>query len=289
MLLVVGRLGAGLANARWCSQGGGGDGGGGNRTWASRVAPALEHTRMYRPAAHVDSDVGSTTADVLLVRACLLAVLLHACVLCHRGKKAKRKAREKQLEEARRLAALQKKRELKAAGGTRGGRHSRGMQGARQPHRPAAPQRAARQPEYTSLATALNSCAALCASWAVEQAPARASASTSKLVVAHSNPPHLPCVLTRLLRCPVCAGLVVPAGIELRGKERRSRGIDYNAEVAFEKKPAPGFYDTGAEASMTKEMQQEFRPTTVEEMEGKRRKVCWSRQCVFEQEGRLQR
>lgn len=33
-----------------------------------------------------------------------------------RGKKAKRKAREKQMEEARRLAQLQKKRELKAAG-----------------------------------------------------------------------------------------------------------------------------------------------------------------------------
>ena len=33
-----------------------------------------------------------------------------------RGKKAKRKAREKQLEEARRLALLQKRRELKAAG-----------------------------------------------------------------------------------------------------------------------------------------------------------------------------
>src|SRR5690348_321159 len=32
------------------------------------------------------------------------------------GKKAKRKAREKQLEEARRLAVLQKRRELKAAG-----------------------------------------------------------------------------------------------------------------------------------------------------------------------------
>lgn len=32
------------------------------------------------------------------------------------GKKAKRKARERQLEEARRLAVLQKKRELKAAG-----------------------------------------------------------------------------------------------------------------------------------------------------------------------------
>ncbi|PHJ16034.1 myb family dna-binding domain-containing protein, partial [Cystoisospora suis] len=33
-----------------------------------------------------------------------------------RGKKAKRKAREKQLEEARRLASLQKRREMKAAG-----------------------------------------------------------------------------------------------------------------------------------------------------------------------------
>merc|ERR1711972_930276 len=32
------------------------------------------------------------------------------------GKKAKRKAREKQLEEARRLASLQKRRELRAAG-----------------------------------------------------------------------------------------------------------------------------------------------------------------------------
>lgn len=32
------------------------------------------------------------------------------------GKKAKRKAREKQLDEARRLASLQKRRELRAAG-----------------------------------------------------------------------------------------------------------------------------------------------------------------------------
>lgn len=44
-----------------------------------------------------------------------LAVLLIPA-LALRGKKAKRKAREKQLEEARRLAMLQKKRELKAAG-----------------------------------------------------------------------------------------------------------------------------------------------------------------------------
>lgn len=65
----------------------------------------------------------------------------------------------------------------------------------------------------------------------------------------------------------------VSAGIELRGRDRKTRGIDYNAEVAFEKKPVPGFYDTGDEVRHTKEMQQEFRPTTVEEMEGKRRKV----------------
>lgn len=67
------------------------------------------------------------------------------------GKKAKRKAREKQLEEARRLAALQKRRELRAA------------------------------------------------------------------------------------------------GIGLSNRKRRIKGIDYNAEIPFEKRPAPGFYDTSEE------------------------------------------
>ncbi|XP_041352157.1 cell division cycle 5-like protein [Gigantopelta aegis] len=67
------------------------------------------------------------------------------------GKKAKRKAREKQLEEARRLAALQKRRELRAA------------------------------------------------------------------------------------------------GIEVKQKRRKKRGVDYNAEIPFEKKPASGFYDTAEE------------------------------------------
>ncbi|XKL60760.1 hypothetical protein PGB90_007817 [Kerria lacca] len=67
------------------------------------------------------------------------------------GKKAKRKAREKQLEEARRLAALQKRRELRAA------------------------------------------------------------------------------------------------GIKIMNRNRRKRGIDYNAEIPFEKKPLPGFYDTSEE------------------------------------------
>ncbi|XP_041105804.1 cell division cycle 5-like protein [Polyodon spathula] len=67
------------------------------------------------------------------------------------GKKAKRKAREKQLEEARRLAALQKRRELRAA------------------------------------------------------------------------------------------------GIEIQKKRKKKRGVDYNAEIPFEKKPAQGFYDTSME------------------------------------------
>ena len=97
--------------------------------------------------------------------------------MAFRGKKAKRKAREKQLEEARRLASLQKKRELKAA------------------------------------------------------------------------------------------------GIEMRARDRRRRGIDYNQEVAFEKAPAIGYYDTAAEREMTKELGKEFRPMTLEEMEGRRRKV----------------
>ncbi|KAK7108189.1 cell division cycle 5-like protein [Littorina saxatilis] len=67
------------------------------------------------------------------------------------GKKAKRKAREKQLEEARRLASLQKRRELRAA------------------------------------------------------------------------------------------------GIEVRAKRKKKRGVDYNTEIPFEKKPALGFYDTSQE------------------------------------------
>ncbi|XP_047980696.1 cell division cycle 5-like protein [Salvia hispanica] len=89
-----------------------------------------------------------------------------------RGKKAKRKAREKQLEEARRLASLQKRRELKAA------------------------------------------------------------------------------------------------GINLRHKKRKRGGIDYNAEIPFEKRPPPGFYDIADEdrpAELVK-----F-PTTIEELEGERR------------------
>ena len=33
----------------------------------------------------------------------------------------------------------------------------------------------------------------------------------------------------------------------VREKRRRKRGVDYNAEIPFEKKPAPGFHDTSNE------------------------------------------
>lgn len=89
-----------------------------------------------------------------------------------KGKKAKRKAREKQLEEARRLASLQKKRELKAA------------------------------------------------------------------------------------------------GIDIRQRRRKRKGIDYNAEIPFEKRPPPGFFDVTDE---DRPVEQPKFPTTIEELEGRRR------------------
>ena len=94
-----------------------------------------------------------------------------------KGKKAKRKAREKQLEEARRLASLQKRREMKAAG--------------------------------------------------------------------------------------------------LAGRyKKKKKGIDYNAEIAFEHKPPPGFYDTSEEQQREKSeaRNKEFKPVRLDELEGKRRK-----------------
>ena len=37
------------------------------------------------------------------------------------------------------------------------------------------------------------------------------------------------------------------AGIELRPKRRKRKGVDYNSEVPFEKNPAIGFHDTSGE------------------------------------------
>jgi len=96
-----------------------------------------------------------------------------------KGKKAKRKAREKQLEEARRLASLQKKRELKAA------------------------------------------------------------------------------------------------GIETVKRAKKSAGIAYNAEIAFERRPVPGFYDVAEERAAGNAAgfdERAFKPTTMQEMEGVRKK-----------------
>ena len=73
---------------------------------------------------------------------------------------------------------------------------------------------------------------------------------------------------------------------QMREKNRRSRGINYNNEVAFEQRPAPGFYDTAAEQATTREVGREFRPTTVEEIEGKRPRVRFL-SCVL-QSGRGQ-
>ncbi|EPY76717.1 cell division cycle 5-like protein [Camelus ferus] len=89
------------------------------------------------------------------------------------GKKAKRKAREKQLEEARRLAALQKRRELRAA------------------------------------------------------------------------------------------------GIEIQKKRKKKRGVDYNAEIPFEKKPALGFYDTSEENYQA--LDADFRKLRQQDLDGELR------------------
>jgi pre-mRNA-splicing factor CDC5/CEF1 len=93
-----------------------------------------------------------------------------------KGKKAKRKAREKQLEEARRLASLQKKRELRAA------------------------------------------------------------------------------------------------GIQVKDKRKNKGEIDYAKEVPFERRPAPGFYDVSEEKTRTKELREEFKGMTRDELEGGKRR-----------------
>lgn len=42
--------------------------------------------------------------------------------------------------------------------------------------------------------------------------------------------------------------------LDMQDKKRRT--IDYNREVAFEHKPAPGFFDTTEEQTVTKDLQQ---------------------------------
>merc|ERR1712187_833135 len=94
-----------------------------------------------------------------------------------RGKKAKRKARENQMEEARRLAQLQKKRELKAA------------------------------------------------------------------------------------------------GVDVISCWKTKKEMDYNKEVPFERKPPKGLANISEEKEQTRNILKEFKRTTIEEIEGKKRKV----------------
>lgn len=101
--------GEGVGVVRWLCAGAAAGIGGRAAGTMVKVSSAVcmgSHAWKYCAANHTAAVV---VATVPLLLACLLPLLCS-------GKKAKRKAREKQLEEARRLAALQKKRELKAAG-----------------------------------------------------------------------------------------------------------------------------------------------------------------------------
>lgn len=63
------------------------------------------------------------------------------------------------------------------------------------------------------------------------------------------------------------------AGIELGNKNKRKREIDYDAEVPFEKKPPPGFFDHSQEDARAREEKREegFKVLTLEDLEGKSR------------------
>lgn len=82
-------------------------------------APAAEDARRLKPGeVDVDQETKAARPDPVDMDEDEKEMLseARARLANTQGKKAKRKARERQLEEARRLAALQKKRELKAAG-----------------------------------------------------------------------------------------------------------------------------------------------------------------------------
>merc|ERR1712226_1237388 len=73
-------------------------------TWQGDVDPNIESKPPRPDAVDMDEDEKEMLAEA------------RARLANTRGKKAKRKARERQMDEAKRLAQLQKKRELKAAG-----------------------------------------------------------------------------------------------------------------------------------------------------------------------------
>ncbi|KNA17490.1 hypothetical protein SOVF_079390 [Spinacia oleracea] len=58
------------------------------------------------------------------------------------------------------------------------------------------------------------------------------------------------------------------AGIDPRQRKRKRKGIDYNAEIPFEKRAPAGFYDVAEE---DRPVEQPKFPTTIDELEGERR------------------
>ena len=59
------------------------------------------------------------------------------------------------------------------------------------------------------------------------------------------------------------------AGIEIQKKRKKKRGVDYNAEIPFEKKPALGFYDTSEENYQT--LDADFRKLRQQDLDGELR------------------
>lgn len=59
------------------------------------------------------------------------------------------------------------------------------------------------------------------------------------------------------------------AGINVARKGRKKRGVDYNEEIPFEKKPAPGFHDTSQE--VFDPSHPDFKNLRQEGLEGERR------------------
>lgn len=85
---------------------------------ATNIEDEDEETRKLRSEVDMDPENKPALPDAVDMEEDEKEMLqeARARLACTKGKKAKRKAREKQLENARRLASIQKKRELKAAG-----------------------------------------------------------------------------------------------------------------------------------------------------------------------------
>lgn len=60
------------------------------------------------------------------------------------------------------------------------------------------------------------------------------------------------------------------AGIDIQKKRKKKRGVDYNAEIPFEKKPAPGFFDTSEENYQM--LEPDFKRLRQQHLDGELRK-----------------